>query len=49
VSGGEGLVKKTKEKKKIEFDQDKDAAAFTICNTHIAWNGRFFAIGLVSE
>lgn len=53
VSGGEGLVKKTKDKKKIDFkfDEEKnlDPKDFQICNTHIAWNGRFFAIGLVSQ
>lgn len=51
MSGGEGLVKKTKDKKKVEFNlkEELNQADFRICNTHIAWNGRFFAIGLVSQ
>lgn len=53
VSGGEGLSRKSKDKKMIEFkfDEDKNlnASDFKVCNTQIAQNGRFFAIGLVSD
>ena len=53
ITGGDGIIKKQRDIKKIEFefgeDKNLNSADFTVCNTHIAFNGRFFAIGLVSE
>lgn len=50
VSGGDGLIKKSKEKKLIDFELDgRNFENYHICNTHIAHNGRFFTIGLVND
>lgn len=53
VSGGDGLIKKSKEKKLIDFNfgehfANQDPKDFKVCNCHVAVNGRFFAIGLVN-